>query len=372
MSQFIGFGDGHDGDASISGDPNTRTSCSGSSGATTLTVASTSGFQVGDMVLIHQSRGAGAGNWELNKITNIGSGELTLSNPLANNYTDSGASQAQCILVPQYKNLTITGGSPANWNGNTGGIYVVMSNSKVTISGNITADGGDNGATGAGFKGGQTITGPAYCGEGTAADTSIKTSANGNGGGGGDRASGSAAGGAGGGNGEAGDNGVAGGPGTDPGDGGNTSGSADLTTMDLGGGGGGASPANGETRYSAGGGGGIVVIIAKEIEITGSISADGGTSNDVVGNTAAGSGGGAGGSILIKAETADIGTDKITATGGVGGKATGLSDADGGDGGDGRIRVEACSLAGSTNSPSASEVEGGHDWCGAVTGVIGG
>lgn len=345
MAQFLNFGNGHDGDASISGDPNTRTGCSGSASSTSLTVDSESGFAVGDMVLIHKSRGettTTCGTWEVNIVTNVAAGTLTLSLPLVNAYQNSGADQSQCVLIPQYKSLTITGGGPATWDGSTGGIYAVCVSGKCTISGTLNADskGFDVPARGQG--------------EGTAGAGGGQGDANGNGGGGnyGDWHIGG-----GGGHAAVGDTGVH--P-TYPANtlaGGTTSGAADLATMTFGGAGGCCTSDGGY-----GNGGGIILIFAREIEVTGAITCDG-SNNDTSVAQHGGGGGSAGGSILIKAVNAVLGSTLVGATGGTGANST--------DGSVGRIRVEACSITGTT-SPAASEEEGGQNWCGSVAAIIGG
>src|SRR3990167_6651963 len=102
-------------------------------------------------------------------------------------------------------------------------------------------------------------------------------------------------------------------------------------------------------------GGGIILIFAKKITVTGSITANGGNGTASPEHAAAG----AGGSVFLKAETATIGTNLVTAIGGTASV----------DGGSGRIRIDGCSQTGTTN-PTASESEGGHAWCGQVGGII--
>ena len=202
-------------------------------------------------MLIHQTRGANAGVWELNHIQGVSAGQLTLTAPLAHTYaTDSGANRAQVLWVPQYSDLTVNAGisvSPAPWNGSTGGIVAFLVSSVANISGSITATGisvtlnannlSDNYRNGIGFRGGyqENSTDQAQQGEGTGGDGSWGSAPNGNGGGGGLALSGYGIGGGGGGNGAAG--GLAqGGQGT-AGAGGAIMGTTDLTTMAFGGGG---------------------------------------------------------------------------------------------------------------------------------------
>src|SRR6185369_16121826 len=86
------FGTGQDGAIDISANTTqslTVKSCSGTLGATSLTIAS-AGFTNNDIVVIHQSRGtAQVGDWEINKISSgAGTTTLTLSYPLSYTYSD--------------------------------------------------------------------------------------------------------------------------------------------------------------------------------------------------------------------------------------------------------------------------------------------
>lgn len=362
MAQFLGFGDGSDGAATLSGtDAPIDSSCSGTSGSTSLS-ATNGSFAAGQIILIHQSRGSTAGNWEINQIGAYSAGTITTSLPLANTYTDSGADQAQVLVLKQYTSVTVSGTFSAKaWDGNVGGILGFLASGKVTVTGKIEA--GDLGAgegystVNQGFMGATTQGGQ---GEGTVGTrNSVNGAANGSGGGGGAGAQG---GGAGGGNATAGTNGAVG-SGTAGGTGGLSSGSSDLTTMTFGGGGGRGGAASGEGGY----GGGIIIIYADQIDCSaGTIEAQG-SDGQVGASPGAGGGGGAGGSIFIKTKNGTIGTNKIIAKGGNGGAGGGGGA--GGAGSDGRIRIEACSLSGSSN-PSASEQLGGHSFCTVKHGIL--
>ncbi len=375
MSQFRGFGNSHDGDATPSGDINTRTSCSGSSGSKTLTVSSTSGFFAGDMVYIGQERGTGVGAWEIAIIASV-TATLNLVHNLVNTYTDGGSSQSQCVLVPQYRGVTISGTvSPGDWGGNVGGVMAFVCSGLCTVTGTISANGGVGsvgdgisiaGGVGPGFSGGtgdHADPSQAQCGENTSADHTETNAAVANGGGGGNTSGGSpGVGGGGGGNGAVG--------GTADGGGGATAGSADLTTMVFGGGGGGGANDGSESAGTAvgggGSGGGKIIIFAREFDCSGAtiIKSDGGSGGDAQPGAEGGDGGGgAGGSILIKAVKATMGTSKVTVSGGSG-------NTNGGIGGAGRRRVEACSITGSGFADS--EQEGGQDYCGSVAQILGG
>lgn len=367
MAQFVGFGNGSDGVATLSGtDAPVDSSCSGTSGTRTLTIGSGLSFAAGDMVLIHQSRGTGAGNWEVKVVESYSGTTLTLTTNLDNTYTDSGSSQAQVLEGKQYSQVTISGTLTAKaWDGDVGGLLVFMCSGKTLISGTVTA-------TGKGYRGGaqsgQGVT-QGLSGEGTTGASVSQTSANGNGGGGSQGTTGNLYGGGGGGHSTAGTAGTNGSNGT-PGAGGGTGGTADLTTLIFGGGGGAAGAKNesGRAGGAGGEGGANIVIFSKEIEITGSVVSNG--NNGAAGSPApgdgAGGGGGAAGSILLKAQTATLGSSLVTATGGSG-NTTG--DGDGGNGGNGRIAIEACVRTGTTN-PAATETIGGRPWCSSVAGII--
>ena len=66
MSQFIGFGNGHDGSPAVSGTKNTYASCTGTATQSSLTTALSASD--GDVILIHQTYRTGAGQWELNQV----------------------------------------------------------------------------------------------------------------------------------------------------------------------------------------------------------------------------------------------------------------------------------------------------------------
>lgn len=362
-----GLGDGSDGALTISSNTTEApidSSCSGTSGTTSLSATNAS-FTAGQLILIHQTRGTGVGNWELNKIASYVAGTITTAYALQNTYTDSGASQAQVRVMKQYSAVTINASvtyEPKNWDQNVGGILAFFCNGDVTVNGAISAAGtqgaspsvgvgGNTGmTTGKGFQGGagynQNSQCTSACGEGTSgAGGARTTAANGNGGSGNRTANitSRAAGGSGGGNGTAGTNGSTG-DGALGGNGGTTAGNAALTNMVFGGGGGGqASFASTSQAVAAGGsGGGIIFIIAKKITVhptTGSIVATGGTNNSGTrGNI---SGDGAGGSILLKGQTLSLGTSRVTANGGAGTT-----------GGVGRIHADYSVALSGTTSPT--------------------
>src|SRR3990167_397256 len=259
------FGDGRDGALTISSDTTqalTVKGCSGTSGTTSLSLSS-AGFSDGDVVIIHQSRGTGAGQWEVNKVASGGgSANLTTSSSLQYTYTDSGASQAQVFKLPMYTNVTVDASktwSVTDWNQNIGGILSFAANGTLTVTGTTEANGGagqfststgSGYGTGGGYYGGYVRTSPsgsAQQGEGTPGAGTELGLANGNGGGGAADGTGIRG-------------GAGGGHGTEGEDvivqilGGDTAGTAGLTTAVFGGGGGGA---KNDTGSGAGGGGEI-------------------------------------------------------------------------------------------------------------------
>lgn len=361
------FGDGADGALNISSSTSlsvSNISCSGSSDQADLTIAS-GAFSNGNVVLIHQTRGTGVSQWEINRVSSGGgTTTLTMQEDLHYTYTDSGSSQAQVITLPRYTNVLIQSGktlsAPASWAGNTGGMIVFAAKTLTTISGNVKVNGaaasGNTGASGGGFRGGTgTSSTPGGAAEGTVGAAVNQLTANGNGGSGKARAGGPDYGlsGAGGGN-------AAAGSGSAPGA---AAGSADLIGMVFGGGGGsGASDDVGAGR-GGGSGGGIVVIFTKEISVGGTIQVDGGKGatelegSPTASNRAPGGGGGAGGSVLIATNNGSIGTDIISAVAGAGGDGTGEFPSPGAAGSVGRIAIHHSGTVSGTTSPSYEDVE---------------
>ncbi|MGB5051468.1 MAG: CARDB domain-containing protein [Caldilineaceae bacterium] len=362
------FGDGRDGAMPGSGNLDydngfAAGSVNGTAGATSISVIDRSKIyrvNPGDVVLIHQSRGSGAGQWELNKAAAdfTGSGTFALQKPLKYSYVSNGGNEkAQILRVPQYSTCNVTGTvTPlAAWNGDWGGIFAVMCKDIMTVSGAINANrtgfrGGIFGDLDTRHHTGQQ--GESYPGTGIYSTQRLQfghAQPNGGGGGGGGETAGSSGPGGGGGYGTVGQPGGSGG--LVPGLGGNTYGDAALSQIHLGSGGGGtflnyaccASAADG------GDGGGIVLIVSRALNVSGTISSDG--ENGARGTGGEGSGGGSGGSIKIVAAEALFGTNGVLARGRVGGDSHYW--ALGGNGGVGRIRIEYCNSAnGSTNPPT--------------------
>lgn len=344
-----------------------------SSGATSLTLASATGFATDDLILIHQSRGESgvtAGGWELNRISNLVSTTVTTEFPLENTYIhEAGARKVQVIKLTEYNNLTVNSSinwTVPNWDSSNGhgGLLPLMVKETFTLNGQLIANGGNGsagssgapaGGTGAGYAGGAALFGSnatANSGEGTHGAASASTNpASGNAGGGGKAGTDAATTGSGGGGGAsaAGGNGTTAGGSTVAGVGGAAMGGTDLTAIFFGGGGGGGARSTTGTNEIAGGGSGagIVMIFAKTL----TLGNGAGNRISAIGGNSSGAwwpgGGGGGGSVLIKCIDATLETNKIVATGGT---STSLGSSHGGNGATGRVHIDyANSYSGSTN-----------------------
>ncbi len=359
------FGDEADGDLTVSASadqPQTKQSCSGTGGSTTLTLA-VAAFSNGDIILIHQTRGTGVDQWEINQVlSGGGTTSLTLKKALQYTYTDSGASQAQAIKVPRYKNLVINTSvvwSAPAWDGNLGGIGVFAAKS-VSGAGGLSS-------SARGHERGTADTGHGQTGGGSVgASVADQYTPNGSGGGGGQKGqtggSQEGAGGGGGGNGVAGDRGhtlsV-----SNYGQGGLAVGTADFTSFSLGGGGG-SGGADGQSRVGSGShggkGAGAWLVFSKEWTLTGSCpnTGDNGVNGDSGASWAGGGGGGAGGSFLLVCQTATLGSNLITALGGIHGNGNnqGGDTNNGGDGAVGRVAVHHSGTVSGTTNPTFTDV----------------
>jgi hypothetical protein len=368
MGQFLGFGNGEDGEGVLTGThAPIDASCSGTVATNTL-AATNVAFAAGQIILIHQTRGANAGQWELNKIDSYAAGIITTLLPLSFTYVSLSSDKAQVIVVPQYSGLTMSNAFTLKaWDGDVGGLSPFMVSGVATLSEQFIAKQ-------KGYLCGRSSEGSdGEAGEGTAGPRLTQRTDNGSGGGGGLRgpSAGTVEGGHAAGGGNAADAGDAGGkhPGL-AGEGGDEAGNAALTLMVPGGGGGaGGDSFSGAAPGGQGGnGGGMILIFASKIVVTAAMDADGGA-GDGNNNDAGAGAGGAGGSIFLKAVEAIIGTDLITARGGIGGTSTGAFNGKAGDGSAGRIRIEACKITGST-IPSANTSEGGHPFCGSANQIL--
>jgi RHS repeat-associated protein len=366
------FGTGVDGDLVVgSGQTiytdNTRSALASSvaSGQLGLPLSSSTGFQVGQLILIIQMQGSGAGNYEFGTIANINGNSITLNNSLMNGYYVDGNSVAQVLRVYQYNNITVQSGGTLTahaWDGNNGGIVAFKASGPLVVNGLIEA-------SSLGYRGGKGgIWSPNYPGGGfgesytstfqtarNQGDTNSPPNGGGGGGGLGRYGGGDSRGGGGASYGTSGitaqqSGGQAGGVYGQPE-------LAPVIFLGSGGGGGGKAPQN--TPNSPGGdgglGGGIVIVFSLNVDTNnGYIRANGGNGGNATTSTdeSGGGGGGSGGSIYIKSQSVSIGNNNITANGASGGSGSKGYES-GGAGGDGRIRIEYGILAGTT-SPAAS------------------
>ena len=372
------FGDGRDGVMPSSGNLDYNNGVgvgvvnSGSAGSYYINVTDVHAvwrINPGDVVLIHQTQGANAGCWELNRaVSDFGGGTATyqLEKPLLCNYASGGNNRAQIQRVPQYTDCPVSGTvTPLSaWNGSWGGIFAVMCSQNVNISGQVNASGmGFRGATRPANSPRATgKKGESYLGVYDALATSPAPNYSGGGGAYNNNAD-AGSGGGGGGYGTTGATGVLGHNtnGSGPGQGGETAGSSDLIARVFFGGGGGSgsnsyTSGDGSTFGGAGGnGGGIILISGRNVSASGLVLSNGANGNDSTGHATGGGGGGAGGAIIVQAQTAILGSSNMRALGGTGGRG-GAFSINGGAGGVGRIMVRYCeSFSGSTNPPASTQ-----------------
>ncbi|WP_223636389.1 Ig-like domain-containing protein [Corallococcus sp. EGB] len=405
----LGLGNGHNGALTVNAantviNTYTRLTATAPVGQTFVNVTDTTGFAVGDLVMIYQSTGySGAfnsgdagpfdftsnavGNWQFVRVTALTATRLTFTGaPLTAAFTGGTSAtairtSAQAIRVPEYTTVTINAGasivarpwSSADINDNLGGVVVFLATGTVTNNGTISA-------TGAGFRGAEYFNGDgdncpataldranpegAMKGEGpvparykppTVFSQVATLSGRGNilnaGGGGVCHNSGGGGGG----------NGGAGGIGgrTWTGDNGGASASRAVgglpggkmlfspATRALFGGGGGSGHGNDDVGGGGGNAGGIVFVRGAALSGTGSITADGVAGGNSQ-NDAAG-GGGAGGTISLRftGALACTGTGALSAKGGNGGNSTFVESphGTGGGGGGGNIHMQAASYS---------------------------
>ncbi|WP_404370258.1 adventurous gliding motility protein AgmC [Corallococcus coralloides] len=403
----FGLGDGHSGALTVNAantvvNTYTRLTAGAPVGQTFVNVTDTTGFAVGDLVMIYQSTGftgtvtSGAtgpfdfnanavGNWQFVRVTALTGTRLTFTGmPLTAAFTGGTSAtairtSAQAIRVPEYTNVTINAGasivarpwSSADINDTVGGVVAFFATGTVTNNGAISA-------TGAGFRGADYFNssgdncaanaydlsqpnGGAMKGEGlvparykppTVFLQTAPISGRGNilnaGGGGICHNSG----GGGGGNGGAG--GIGGRTWT-----GDTAPARPVGGLPGGqmlfspaarvlfGGGGGSGHGNDDTGSGGGNAGGVVFVRGAALAGAGSITADGVAAADSQ-NDAAG-GGGAGGTLSLRFTGAlsCSGTGALSAKGGNGGNSTFLESphGTGGGGGGGYIHLQASSYA---------------------------
>lgn len=346
------FGDGKDGDATVSSDPNTRATFTGNATDLTGTAGSTS-FANGDLVKIIQTQGSGAGQYEYNLIT-AGGGTTSLTFLAALHYNYVGG--AQIIKVPRYLNATLNAHSVTSWAGSTGGHGVVCARVSLTVNQAVSA-------AAAGFRGGAAVSGGNSGKQGESYNDnsqSTSTASNEDGGGGGQAFSGGSGSGAGGGSGGhsgAGQNGHIGNNGETGGTAGQAAtDSSDATNIQFGGGGGsGGSRSVGGNSGRGGVGGGIYELISDNIILNNTVSVDG--ENGVQGSQGGQASGapGAGGFIVGICRVATLGTNQLLARKGSGVGGNG-GDGASNDASDGRITIHHSGSVGGSTNPSFTDI----------------
>ena len=145
MAQFTGYGDGSDGDITISTTTNAddirATIAPTYSGSSIINITiSPNGFANGDLILIIDMLACEGGtNWEFNRIDTRNGNTINLDYSLISDYQS-----AQIIRVPEYSNVTINAGAsvtchPWDPEGGTGGVIPLMVSGTLTIEGTIDA-----------------------------------------------------------------------------------------------------------------------------------------------------------------------------------------------------------------------------------------
>ena len=131
-------------------------------------------------------------------------------------------------------------------------------------------------------------------------------------------------------------------------------------TANFGGGGGGGA-GDWPIEHSGGDGArgaGMIFLIASMVDVSDDIidvaevSSNGENGLSQPSGCGGGGGGGAGGSILVRASSASLATNRISAIGGSRGPSGGGPCADGASGGSGRVRLEYCQTQSGTTTPS--------------------
>ena len=155
--------------------------------ATELSVRTAVGFEIGDWILIIDQQGShGPGAWDIVRVTDVGSGRLTVHRELIQDFSASDV--VSVIKLPQYHDVTVQAGAvlrpQSAWDGNGGGILAFMVDGTLTVAGSLDA-------TGMGYRGGAGCAGcgayscTAFQGEGSSLRSGTQTNVENSGGGGG-------------------------------------------------------------------------------------------------------------------------------------------------------------------------------------------
>lgn len=381
--RLLALGNGADGPLAITADTTIDGVLTGAlsipAGTRVASVASTAGFAAGDLMLLHQTRGPGAGTYELGTVEKIDTvaSTITVARAVTHGFSSAGNARAQAVRIPEYTTVSVAAGATLTappWDGTSGGILVFEATGAVDVAGAVDMTGrGFRGfshapacAGGARYACTSADTADGFAGESAAGPALVSNAANGGGGGGSQDGQDCGAG-AGGGHGTAGTAGTNGAGGVCRaapqlgGAAGTTAGVDDLSIALLFGGAGGEGGGDEDGAYPGGGGngGGIISIAAQSVTVSGVLRANGATGANGVqvsagcGGSGCGmgaGGGGAGGAIFVQATaTVSLGANLVTAAGNGGGACT-CGGMPGGSGGSGRIAVKG-SVTGSTNPP---------------------
>jgi hypothetical protein len=310
-----------------------------------VTVADSTPFSAGAMVLVVQTqwRSGGEryriGEYSVHVIERVVGARLQLATPLSRSFR---ADETQAVLVPQYTDVVVRGGAsliaPA-WNGSSGGVLALVATGLLRNDGVISA-------SGQGFRGG---TAREVAASETSCSSDEEPAPRGS-----ERGEGSLLGGfgvssTGRRNNDSGGGGAVcsfsgGGGGANLGEGGQGGFSADLRRdvgglggqalltagLSLGGGGGASNGTVGKGRPGAPGGGAIFLRV-RSLDGTGFVVANGSDGPSADAPLSGGGGAGAAGSIVI--EVVDDARCRLVAVGGAGGSASDFGPGGGGGGG---------------------------------------
>ena len=157
-------------------------------GTNVITVSSTTGFSVGDEIMIIQMEGTGIGNYETKRISAVTSTTgITLSSTVTKAYQST---DAQIVRIPNFTTVSVSSGgtiTTSAWNGTTGGVLFLRATTSITVASGGIIDmnalggpGGGGGPTGIGVT--QTCNGTNRAGPNGTSGT-VGTAGSGSGGG---------------------------------------------------------------------------------------------------------------------------------------------------------------------------------------------
>lgn len=349
----ISYGDGRDGDRTLTTGATPITDCwpvvAGTGATVSLTVAAP--LFSGDVLLLHQTQDVfatvptsspmfavgDAGLWETAVVASAGGTTVALQSALTHAYDSTGARRAQSCRIRQYRDVTVRGPATLtarDWNGTSGGILAVMVSGTLTLTtGGLPGVAGALTASHNGFRAGIAVD------SGNVSDVTAETTPDQAGGAKGEGLDGShfglygrgnAANGGGGGNGLYAGAGGGGGYGSGGAGGKQAQGAGDIAETAgragagagvadriLFGGGGGIGHAT--TEAGTGGvGGGVLLLFARQITGQGGISTLGGDGLELF-DTEGAPGGGGGGTVVLAFAVGTGWSGSATAFGGAGG-----------------------------------------------------